>query len=148
MIDLDKERIAFDEEFGVSNFNILQTNDENLNDSLVLKCNWMGWKKCAESKQAEIDELKSQLDTEKSLRSMSEHLNHTKQLEIDELKSKLEATQVPEGFVLINAESLALHAKSIRIFNNGDEEDDYYVIENHVCAIEDMIEAAQGEGHE
>ena len=50
---------------------------------------------------------------------------------------------VPEGFVLVNAESLALHAQSIRMFNNGEEEDDYYEIENHVCAIEAMIEAQE-----
>ena len=33
------------------------------------------------------------------------------------------AQAVPEGFVLVNAESLALHAKSIRMFNNSEEED-------------------------
>ena len=49
----------------------------------------------------------------------------------------------PEGFVLINAESLALHAQSIRMFNNGGEENYYYEIENHVCAIEAMIEAQE-----
>ncbi len=53
------------------------------------------------------------------------------------------AQTIPEGFVLINAESLALHAQSIRMFNNGEEEDDYYEIENHVCAIEAMIEAQE-----
>ena len=53
------------------------------------------------------------------------------------------AQAVPEGFVLVNVESLALHAQSIRMFNNGDEEDDYYEIENHVCAIEAMIEAQE-----
>ena len=53
------------------------------------------------------------------------------------------AQAVPEGFVLVNAESLALHAKSIRMFNNSEEEEDYYEIENHVCAIEAMIEAQE-----
>ena len=53
------------------------------------------------------------------------------------------AKAVPEGFVLVNAESLALHAQSIRMFNNGEEEDDYYEIENQVCAIEAMIEAQE-----
>ena len=53
------------------------------------------------------------------------------------------AQAVPEGFVLVNAESLALHAQSIRMFNNGEEEDDYYEIENQVCAIEAMIEAQE-----
>lgn len=52
------------------------------------------------------------------------------------------AQAVPEGFVLVNAESLALHAKSIRMFNNSEEED-YCEIENHVCAIEAMIEAQE-----
>ncbi|WP_151707516.1 hypothetical protein [Acinetobacter sp. TUM15064] len=53
------------------------------------------------------------------------------------------AQAVPNGFVLVNAESLALHAQSIRMFNNGDEENYYYEIENHVCAIEAMIEAQE-----
>ena len=52
------------------------------------------------------------------------------------------AQAVPEGFVLVNAESLALHAKSIRMFNNSEEED-HCEIENHVCAIEAMIEAQE-----
>lgn len=48
---------------------------------------------------------------------------------------------VPEGFVLINKESLALHTQSIRMFNNG--EDYIEEIEEHVCSIEDMIEARE-----
>ena len=56
---------------------------------------------------------------------------------------KTEAQVVPKGFVLVNAESLALHAQSIRMFNNSKEVDDYYEIENHVCAIEAMIEAQE-----
>ena len=62
-------------------------------------------------------------------------------------KRDVKAQAVPEGFVLVNVESLALHAQSIRMFNNSDEEDDYYEIENHVCAIEAMIEA-QEQSHE
>ena len=50
---------------------------------------------------------------------------------------------VPEGFVLVNAESLSLHTQSIRMFSNGNEENYYYEIENHVCAIEAMIEAQE-----
>ena len=53
------------------------------------------------------------------------------------------AQAVPEGFVLVNAESLLLHAQSIRMFSNGNEENYYYEIENHVCAIEAMIEAQE-----
>jgi len=73
MIDLEKEREVFDKEFGVAEFNMFASNDENLEQSMVLKCNWLGWKRCAESKQAEINEL----------------------------KAKLEVAQVPEGFVLM-----------------------------------------------
>lgn len=43
-----EERAAFDKEFGVSEINMFASNDENLNQSLVLKCNWLGWKKRAE----------------------------------------------------------------------------------------------------
>ena len=59
------------------------------------------------------------------------------------IEQAAQAQAVPEGFVLVNAESLALHAKSIRMFNNSEEEDDYCEIENHVCAIEAMIEAQE-----
>lgn len=47
-MDLIKEREKFNEEFGVSDFNIFSSTDENINQSLVLKCNWLGWKKRAE----------------------------------------------------------------------------------------------------
>ena len=60
-----------------------------------------------------------------------------------ELWQAATAQVVSKGFVLINAESLALHAQSIRMFNNGGEENYYYEIENHVCAIEAMIEAQE-----
>ena len=58
-------------------------------------------------------------------------------------KEEAKAQAVPEGFVLVNAESLLLHAQSIRMFSNGNEENYYYEIENHVCAIEAMIEAQE-----
>ena len=51
---------------------------------------------------------------------------------------------VSDGFVLINKESLAFHARSIRMFNSGEyckEE-----IEEHVCSIEAMIEAQEQVG--
>lgn len=50
------------------------------------------------------------------------------------------AQAVPKGFVLVNVESLALHAQSIRMFNNSDEEDDYYEIENHVTCTATLCE--------
>ncbi len=57
--------------------------------------------------------------------------------------NQAKAQSVPEGFVLVNAESLSLHTQSIRMFSNGNEENYYYEIENHVCAIEAMIEALE-----
>ena len=62
MIDLEKEREVFDKEFGVAEFNMFASNDENLEQSMALKCNWLGWKACAEKKQAEINELKAKLE--------------------------------------------------------------------------------------
>ncbi|MCH7390280.1 hypothetical protein [Acinetobacter dispersus] len=49
-----------------------------------------------------------------------------------------------EGCVVVNTESLLLHAQSIRMFNDGDMENHYEEIEEHVCAIEEMVEAARG----
>lgn len=45
---------------------------------------------------------------------------------------------VPEGFILINKESLAFHARSIRMFNSGEHYKEE--IEEHVCSIEAIIE--------
>lgn len=69
----------------------------------------------------------------------------TKAIKFGELCAKRDAKAqaVPEGFVLVNAESLSLHTQSIRMFSNGNEENYYYEIENHVCAIEAMIEAQE-----
>ena len=81
---------------------------------------------------SKIEQMKTQVDT------LDEML-----LNQGEALAEAKAQAVPEGFVLVNAESLALHAKSIRMFNNSEEEEDYYEIENHVCAIEAMIEAQE-----
>ena len=48
-----------------------------------------------------------------------------------------------EGCVVVNSESLLFHAQSIRTFNNGDWENVCQEIEEHVCAIEKMLEAAR-----
>jgi len=49
-----------------------------------------------------------------------------------------------EGCVVVNLESLLLHTQSIRMFNDGDMENHCEEIEEHVCAIEEMLEAARG----
>lgn len=49
-----------------------------------------------------------------------------------------------EGCVVVNTESLLLHAQSIRMFNDGDMENHSEEIEEHVCALEAMLEAARG----
>lgn len=51
------------------------------------------------------------------------------------------AQAVPEGYVLVDAESLVLHARSIRIFNTGEQYSED--IEDHVCSIEAMLEAQE-----
>ena len=48
-----------------------------------------------------------------------------------------------EGCVVVNSESLLFHAQSIRTFNNGDWENACQEIEEHVCAIEKMLEAVR-----
>lgn len=62
MIDLEKERETFNEQFGVPEpHECFLAKANPAQDSFALKCNWLGWKACAESKQAEIDSLKAQL---------------------------------------------------------------------------------------
>ena len=118
MIDLNKEREVFDKEFGVADFNMFASNDENLEQSMVLKCNWLGWKACAESKQSEINEL----------------------------NAKLEAAQVPEGFVLVPKEPTeeiinAMHDSFLGAFIEGKATGGQSI----EFAYKAMIEAAQGE---
>ena len=60
MIDLEKERETFNEQFGVPEpHECFLAKANPAQDSFALKCNWLGWKACAESKQAEIDSLKA-----------------------------------------------------------------------------------------
>lgn len=59
-----------------------------------------------------MEDVKAQLDTEKSLRSMSEHLNNTKQDEINELKARA----VPNGALDFMKKFIDGH----RIVSSGD----------------------------
>lgn len=71
---------------------------------------------------------------------------HHAACEIDKLRAELEkakAQEVPEGYTLINNESLLFHAQSIRMFNDGDWENQYEEIEEHVCSIEGMVKASE-----
>ena len=69
MLDLNKEREAFNENFGLPESDdcfLGETSPEQ--KKLMLKCHWLGWQRCAETKQAEIDQLKSKLaDAEKAV---------------------------------------------------------------------------------
>lgn len=68
-----------------------------------------GFEAGQQSKQAEVDELQRKLDTEKSLRSMSEHLNNTKQSEVDELRKRIDATNCKIDFWLDNPNGTAAY---------------------------------------
>ena len=102
-----EERAAFDKEFGVSEINMFASNDENLDQSLVLKCNWLGWKKRAELEYLNNPETieVSGLDTIKKLCKFADKhdmagCTFTEIVErmFDEL-SKEKAP--PEGFVFV-----------------------------------------------
>lgn len=58
-------------------------------------------------------------------------------------QEKAKAQAVPEGYTFINKESLLFHAQSIRMFNDGDWENHYEEIEEHVCSIEEMVKASE-----
>lgn len=53
------------------------------------------------------------------------------------------AQAVPEGYTLINNESLLFHSQSIRMFNDGNLENHYEEIEEHVCSIEGMVKVSE-----
>ena len=88
-----------------------------------------------ESRQSEIDELKAKLDTEKSIRSMSEHLNNTKQAEIDELKAKLAKVESGEWVIVPKTITQKI---SDKLFAEHDLDED-----RASYIYEDAIEAAQ-----
>lgn len=73
-MNIEEERKAFNEQFGIDDANTFPAFGDGIDSSAVLKCNWLGWVRCAEQKQAEIKSLKSEL---------------------------AKAQAVPEGFVLI-----------------------------------------------
>ena len=63
-MNIQKEREAFDAQFAPpENGHFLDAVGESdpIQESITFKSNWMGWLKCAESKQAEIDDLKARL---------------------------------------------------------------------------------------
>ena len=72
-MNIEEERKAFNEQFGIDDANTFPAFGDGIDSSAVLKCNWLGWVRCAEQKQAEIKSL----------------------------KSELAKAQVPEGFVLV-----------------------------------------------
>ncbi|NUG21201.1 hypothetical protein [Acinetobacter lactucae] len=63
--------------------------------------------------------------------------------ELECLLKEAKAQAVPEGYVLVNSESLLFHAQSIRMFNDGDWENHYEEIEEHVCAIEEIVKPSE-----
>ena len=73
-MNIEEERKAFNEQFGIDDANTFPAFGDGIDSSAVLKCNWLGWVRCAEQKQAEIKSLKSEL---------------------------AKAQAVPEGFILI-----------------------------------------------
>ena len=78
-MNIEEERKAFNEQFGIDDANTFPAFGDGIDSSAVLKCNWLGWVRCAEQKQAEIKSLKSEL---------------------------AKAQAVPEGLVLVPVETL------------------------------------------
>ncbi len=89
-MNIEEERKAFNEQFGIDDANTFPAFGDGIDSSAVLKCNWLGWLRCAEQKQAEIKSLKSEL---------------------------AKAQAVPEGFVLVPKEpTLEMIAKGHDVF--------------------------------
>ena len=79
-VNQELEKQAFNKEFGIDQADLFPVGNCNASDSAVLKCNWLGWLRCAKAKQAEIDDLKAQL---------------------------AKAQAGPEGFILVSAEQMS-----------------------------------------
>ena len=118
-MDIQKEREAFNNEFGVDDADTFPAFTGGIESSAALKCNWLGWKKraeyeCRENPETiEIDGLKT---IHKLCKFGAEHnmegCSFTEIVErmFDELESA-KAQAVPEGFVLVPVE---LSIESIR----------------------------------
>ena len=64
-MNLEEERKAFDERFGIDDANTFPAFGDGINSSAALKCNWLGWKARAEKEyknnleKIEIEGLKT-----------------------------------------------------------------------------------------
>lgn len=111
-MDIQKEREAFNNEFGVDDADTFPAFTGGVESSAALKCNWLGWKKRAEyecrenPEKIEIEGLKT---IHKLCRFGADHnmegCSFTEIVErmFDELELA-KAQAVPEGFVLVPKE--------------------------------------------
>lgn len=155
MIDLEKEREAFESCVNIGPTLYLQSVDSYegatkfVGENHVIRAvsGWNAWKKCAESKQAEIDSLKAQQrelnDTVQHLKTESSgvHAALREQQRInDDLLDKLLGVDAGEYVVVPKEPSFQMKQAAYKQYDTG---------LNSITEIyQAMIEAAQENSHE
>lgn len=106
MMDIQKERKAFNKEFGADDSDSKLPFGDGIESSAALKCNWLGWKKRAELEyrnNPETIEI-SGLETISKLCKFADKYDMagcTFTEIVERIFEDLNQTQVPEGFVLV-----------------------------------------------
>ena len=109
-MDIEKEREAFEALFATpENGHFLDAVGESdpIQESITFKANWMGWLKCAESKQSEIDDLKAQLKAV-----------HESRADFVEYCRKMESGD----FVIVDKTDLELAIDALKDASNNDDD--------------------------
>ena len=129
-MDIEKEREAFNKEFGVDDADTFPAFIGGIEASAALKCNWLGWQKRAEHEcrgnpeTIEIDGLKI---IHKLCRFGADHkMEGCSFTEIVErmFKELEKAQAVPEGFVLVPEEPYAYLIKH-KLWNKNSQPEIY-----------------------
>ena len=120
-MNIEEERKAFNEQFGIDDANTFPAFGDGIDSSAVLKCNWLGWVRCAEQKQAEIKSLKSEL---------------------------AKAQAVPEGFILVKALdiaklSIAVSRVDLMTYSNKRSDNEKLAWQNIAEKLKALIEAQE-----
>lgn len=150
-MDLQKEREAFNKEFGIDDADTFPAFSGGIENSAALKCNWLGWKKRAEfeyRENPETIEIEGLKTIHKLCKFGADHnmegCTFTEIVErmFDEL-AKAKAQSIPEGFVVVPKEPTQELLNKMQDFFVGAFENGLTGGQSIHCAYIAMIEAQE-----
>lgn len=118
IVDIEKEREAFEAHCESIGLGVVTQKVAGIFANSIIRTTWSGWLSCAESKQSEIDNLKTQLEQAK-------------------------AQAVPDGFVLVPKEPTRELLNTMQDFFVGAFENGLTGGQSIHCAYKAMIEALE-----